>query len=163
RVGRDARSHQRHRLLLRTTDRLDHPLLLGGRRTDHDGPGRVTVVTTRPCAEIHDDQIARIDDAVRGAAVRERAALAGRDDGFERWAIGAELAKGLLQEERHIALAYSGTNRLANPIEGPPGNAGDGAEQSNFIPGLHDAKLFDHPTGGDEQRSVPQTATQPLV
>ena len=84
-------------------------------------------------AKVDHDHVAPLQDAVRRPPVGKRAALAGGDDGVEGRAVGAQLPKGLLQQEGDIALAQPRPDRAPDPIEGAPGDLGDRAEQLDFV------------------------------
>ena len=83
--------------------------------------------------------------------MRKGTALPSGNDGLEGWALGPQLAEGLLQQEGDIPLAKPGPDGRANPIEGTAGDRRHRPQQLDLLGLLHDSELRDQPRGGDQR------------
>ena len=83
-IGRaHAGFHGAHRGLLGLQHGAVHAGHLGVRRAHRDGPGHVAVVPAQLRAHVHRHEVAVLNDAVTGRAVRHRSARAAGDDQVE--------------------------------------------------------------------------------
>ena len=97
-------------------DGIDIPHLVG-RRADSHGARHIAAVSAFETAEIHGQEIARLQDAVPGDAVGQAGVLSGDDDGIKGVALAAETQHAVDELGCDLLLAHAGTDDLQGLVQ----------------------------------------------